>query len=141
MRWAQTLYKKIVLAGDKASVEDVEKAIAHFDDAIALYEKVMEIEDSATVYALLFGMGALPAGFLVDRLGSKPLLVVCLWGGSLSLDRKQDIADIYLEFADSYFKPPKQEQKPDYKKALDFYTKALAVGPKPEKKAEVESHG
>jgi len=39
----------------------------------------------ATVYALLFGMGALPAGFLVDRLGSKPLLVVCLWGGSLSL--------------------------------------------------------
>ncbi|MHC4817802.1 MAG: hypothetical protein ACYTF8_07085 [Planctomycetota bacterium] len=49
----ETLYKKIVLAGDKASVEDVEKAIAHFDDAIALYEKVMEIEDSATVYALL----------------------------------------------------------------------------------------
>ena len=39
----------------------------------------------ATVYALLFGMGALPAGFLVDRLGSKPLLVLCLWGGSLSL--------------------------------------------------------
>ncbi|MHC4493261.1 MAG: hypothetical protein ACYTDU_16750 [Planctomycetota bacterium] len=49
----EKLYRKIVLAGDNASVEDVEKAIGHFDDAIALYEKVMEIEDSAAVYALL----------------------------------------------------------------------------------------
>ena len=49
----EKLYRKIVLAGDKASVEDVEQAIAHFDKAIELYEKVMEIEDSATVYALL----------------------------------------------------------------------------------------
>ena len=32
----------------------------------------------------------------------------------LSADRKQQIADIYLEFADTYFKPPKEEQKPDY---------------------------
>ncbi|MBN1588114.1 MAG: tetratricopeptide repeat protein, partial [Pirellulales bacterium] len=56
----------------------------------------------------------------------------------LSLDRKQELADIYLEFADSYFKPPKEEQKPDYQKALDFYTKALAVGPKPDKQAEIE---
>ena len=39
----------------------------------------------AAFYALLFGVGALPAGFLVDRLGSKALLVMCLWGGSVSL--------------------------------------------------------
>jgi len=56
----------------------------------------------------------------------------------LSAERKQQIADIYLEFADNYFKPPKEEQKPDYQKALDFYQKALEVGPKPEKKVEVE---
>ena len=50
----EKLYKKIVLAGlDKASVEDVEAAIAHFDAAIALYEKAMEVEDSPAVYALL----------------------------------------------------------------------------------------
>jgi hypothetical protein len=49
----EELYRKIVLAGDKASVEDVEQAIAHFDEAIALYEKAMEIEDSRAVYALL----------------------------------------------------------------------------------------
>ncbi len=56
----------------------------------------------------------------------------------LSADRKQQIADIYLEFADAYFKPPKEEDKPDYKKALEFFNKALEVGPKPEKRTEVE---
>jgi hypothetical protein len=56
----------------------------------------------------------------------------------LSADRKQQIADIYLEFADNYFQPPKEEQKPDYQKALDYYQQALEVGPKPQKKAEVE---
>ena len=34
---------------------------------------------------LLFGLGALPAGWLVDRLGSKALLLACLWGGSLAM--------------------------------------------------------
>jgi MFS family permease len=38
-----------------------------------------------TLYGLLFGLGALPAGWMVDRLGSKPLLVVCLWGASVSM--------------------------------------------------------
>jgi MFS family permease len=38
-----------------------------------------------TLYGLLFGLGALPAGFLVDRLGSKHLLVVCLWGAAVSV--------------------------------------------------------
>jgi len=56
----------------------------------------------------------------------------------LSADRKQQIAELYLEFADAFFKPPKEEQKPDYAKALAFYKKALEVGPKPQKRAEVE---
>ncbi|MBN2475322.1 MAG: tetratricopeptide repeat protein [Pirellulales bacterium] len=56
----------------------------------------------------------------------------------LSADRKQQIADIYLEYADDYFKPPKEDQKPDYQKALEFYQKALEVGPKAEKRLEVE---
>jgi len=38
-----------------------------------------------TLYGLLFGLGALPAGYLVDRIGSKRLLLVCLWGGALSM--------------------------------------------------------
>jgi MFS family permease len=36
-----------------------------------------------TLYGLLFGLGALPAGFLVDRLGSRRLLTVCLWGAAV----------------------------------------------------------
>jgi len=56
----------------------------------------------------------------------------------LSADRKQQIADIYLEFADAYFEPPEEEKKPNYQKALEFYNKALEVGPKPEKRIEVE---
>jgi len=56
----------------------------------------------------------------------------------LSDERKQQLADIYLEFADTYLKPPKDEQQPDYNKALDFYKKALDAGAEPEKKIEVE---
>ncbi len=39
----------------------------------------------AALYALLFGLGALPAGLLADRIGPKRLLVTCLWGGSLGM--------------------------------------------------------
>ncbi|MDZ4781293.1 MAG: tetratricopeptide repeat protein [Planctomycetia bacterium] len=58
--------------------------------------------------------------------------------GLLGADRKQGFADIYLEFAETYFKPPKEEIAPDFQKALDFYNQALDVGPKPEKRIEVE---
>lgn len=37
------------------------------------------------LYGLLFGLGALPAGYLVDRLGSKALLLACLWGSALCM--------------------------------------------------------
>ncbi|HEV3341931.1 MAG TPA: tetratricopeptide repeat protein, partial [Pirellulales bacterium] len=56
----------------------------------------------------------------------------------LSSDRKQELADIYLEFADNYFKPADEQQHPDYAKALEFYNKALEVGAKPEKRDEIE---
>jgi uncharacterized protein YfaS (alpha-2-macroglobulin family)/tetratricopeptide (TPR) repeat protein len=56
----------------------------------------------------------------------------------LSIDRKQGFADIYLEFADTYFKPPKEGTPPDFQKALEFYNQALDVGPNPEKRVEVE---
>ena len=55
-----------------------------------------------------------------------------------SPDRKQEIADIYLEYANVYFKPPKEEEEPDYEKALDFYQRALKVGPKPESRVGIE---
>jgi tetratricopeptide (TPR) repeat protein len=64
----------------------------------------------------------------------------------LSAQRKQEIASIYLEFADAYFDPPKKgadggsvtEKKPDFAKALNFYRQALAVGPEGERRIEIE---
>lgn len=37
------------------------------------------------LYGLLFGLGALPAGAIADRVGSKRLLQVCLWGAAVCL--------------------------------------------------------
>jgi uncharacterized protein YfaS (alpha-2-macroglobulin family)/TolA-binding protein len=55
----------------------------------------------------------------------------------LSAERRHELASIYLEFADAHFKPKREGQKPDYEKALEFYSQALEVGPKPEKRTEV----
>ena len=60
----------------------------------------------------------------------------------LSTDRKQHMAGIYLEFADACFKPLKEEQKPDYAKALEFYRKAMetiATGQSGERDGELAS--
>ncbi|MHC4401725.1 MAG: tetratricopeptide repeat protein, partial [Planctomycetota bacterium] len=68
----------------------------------------------------------------------------------LSTDRMHEIAGIYLEFADCYFKPAaeqeapegdeplNEDEKPDYEKALEFYNRALEAGPKPDVRIEVE---
>lgn len=37
------------------------------------------------LYGLLFGLGALPAGVLVDRLGSRAPLMACMWGSGVAL--------------------------------------------------------
>ncbi|MCR4414075.1 MAG: tetratricopeptide repeat protein, partial [Thermoguttaceae bacterium] len=107
------------------------------DEAIAVFESVeKQFPTSPWVRRARFAKGAtlarkgdFRAAEMVYRAEADYLL---------SADRKQQIADLYLEFADAYFKPPKEEQKPDYAKALEFYTRALDVGPKPEKRAEVE---
>ena len=59
-------------------------------------------------------------------------------GALLSAERKQTLSDIYLGFADAYFRPPKPETKPDCSLALEFYQKALEIGVHPEKRAAVE---
>lgn len=45
----------------------------------------LELGRIVAFYGLLFGIGALPAGYLVDRWGSKALLLACLWGSSLAM--------------------------------------------------------
>lgn len=52
----------------------------------------------------------------------------------LSRNRKDELAGVYLEFADRYFegvpaKDPSQQKKPDYQQALTYYQEALKLGP------------
>jgi TolA-binding protein len=109
----------------------------HYDEAIARFDTIeKEYPKSPWIRRAHFGMaislakkGDFRAAELIYRREAEHLL---------SADRKQEIADLYLEFAQAYFKPAKEEQKPDYQKALGFFQNALAVGPKPEKKRAVE---
>ncbi len=56
----------------------------------------------------------------------------------LSPERRHQLALVYLEFAQTYFKPPKEDASPDYEKAIQFFQKALETGLKPDRRAEVE---
>ncbi len=56
----------------------------------------------------------------------------------LGAERKQEIAAIYLEFADLYFHPEKETTSPDYAKAYEFYQQALEVGPSADRLEQVE---
>ena len=53
-------------------------------------------------------------------------------------ERKHEVAGICLEFADAFFKPTDSLKKPDYDRARKFYEKAIEIGPKPLRLAEVE---
>src|SRR5688572_28251024 len=109
-----------------------------YDDAIAAFESLSKDHPkSAWARRARFGM-AVSLARKGDFRGAE-LIYKEQAEHLLSADRKQEIADLYLEFADAYFKPKDELQnKPDYAKALEFYKKALEVGPKPDRKAEVE---
>ena len=108
-----------------------------YDEAIATFERLQqEFPESPWVRQARFA-----AGLALARKGdfqSAELIYRAEAEYLLSADRKQQIADIYLEFADEYFKPPEPDDKPDYEKALTFYQEALKVGAKPDKQIEVE---
>ncbi|HUY89785.1 MAG TPA: tetratricopeptide repeat protein [Pirellulales bacterium] len=108
-----------------------------YDDAVAAYEQLeKEFPESHWLRRAKFGRAVSLARKGDFQAAETIYREQAAW--LLSLDRKQEIADIYLEFADAYFKPADEQTPPDYEKALQFYTQALEVGPKPEKRAEVE---
>lgn len=108
-----------------------------YDEAVAAFESLEErFPQSPWVRRARFGRGMalarkgdFRAAELIYRAEAQYLL---------SPERRQQIADVYLEFAGAYFQPPLEEQKPDYAKALEFYRKALEMGPAPERQPEVE---
>ncbi len=56
----------------------------------------------------------------------------------LSTDRKQEIAEIYLQFAHRYFQHDDESKSPDYQKALTFFEKAIEVAPDSKTRPETE---
>jgi TolA-binding protein len=56
----------------------------------------------------------------------------------LSAERKKELAAVYADYAQRYFQPPQRDAQPEYQKAFDFFTRALEIGPEPERKIEIE---
>ncbi|MCU0978437.1 MAG: outer membrane protein assembly factor BamD [Pirellulaceae bacterium] len=56
----------------------------------------------------------------------------------LSPDRKQELAEIYVDLAAALFDPPQRDRQPDYAQAREFYEKALDIGPRPDRRAAIE---
>jgi hypothetical protein len=56
----------------------------------------------------------------------------------LSPQRRHELANVYLEFADLCFRPLAEEQPPDYAKALEFYRRALEAELEEQRQIEVE---
>ncbi|MCA9263196.1 MAG: tetratricopeptide repeat protein [Planctomycetales bacterium] len=50
----------------------------------------------------------------------------------LSVDRKDEIAGIYLEFARNRLQPTDVRRQPDYGEALEFFRQALSLNPRPD---------
>ena len=56
----------------------------------------------------------------------------------LSNERKDEIAQIYLQFANGYFEPNDKNKQPDYAKAQAFFAKAIEVAPESKQRPETE---
>ncbi len=109
-----------------------------YDEAVAVFQEFQkQFPESAWLHRAQFGealayarQGDFQKAETIYRQQAESLL---------SEDRKQEIAGIYLEFADRYFEPPKKpDARPDFEKALLFYQKSLEVGPKPDERMRVE---
>ncbi|MCO6453957.1 MAG: tetratricopeptide repeat protein [Pirellulaceae bacterium] len=108
-----------------------------YDDAAAVYDRlVQQFPDSPWARRARFAKavalarkGDFREAELIYRAEAEYLF---------SPERKQEIASIYLEFADALFQPDDEQTKPDYAKALEFYNRALQVGPQPQTRRETE---
>ncbi len=104
-----------------------------YDEAIKAYQKVEDdFPDSVWANRAQFGR----AGVLVDqRLYNEAGLIYREQAEKLlSHERKDELASIYLEFADRYYEgipadDPSQAKRPDFKQALTYYQEAAKLKP------------
>ncbi|WP_372716811.1 tol-pal system YbgF family protein, partial [Novipirellula sp.] len=103
------------------------------DDALAAYETLeKQYPDSVWVPRARFGR----AHVMVLRHQYKDAGAIYAAEAQrlLSRDRKDELAKLYLEYADRYFdgiasEDPSNLKKPDYKQALTYYSEAVKLGP------------
>lgn len=108
-----------------------------YDDAVAALEQLgKQFPNSAWARRARFAIGLafarkgdFRAAEVIYRAEAEQLL---------SADRKQELAEVLLQFAEACFKPAQEEQQPDYARAGLFYQEALQIGPTPQKRIEVE---
>ncbi len=104
-----------------------------YDDAIATFEQIeQEYADGSWIARARFGRANvyvlqrqyINAGEIYQQEAER----------LLSRGRKDELAAVYLEFADRYFEgvpadDPSKEKKPDYQQALTYYSEAVKLGP------------
>jgi alpha-2-macroglobulin len=107
--------------------------LARYDDAVAVYEQIeQDHAESRWVSRARFGRADiyvrsrnyLAAGQVYQQEAER----------LLSRGRKDELAAIYLEFADRYFEgipadDPSQAKQPDYEQALTYYREAVQLKP------------
>lgn len=108
-----------------------------YDAAIATFQTIERDDPDGSLSAA----ARLARGASLARKGdfrAAELIYRDLAGRLLSHQRKDELASIYLEFADALFRPADEQTEPDYAKALDFYSQALDVGPRPDRRPAIE---
>ncbi|MCE9604297.1 MAG: tetratricopeptide repeat protein [Planctomycetia bacterium] len=113
-----------------------------FDDAIAAFG-VVEKEFPTDVWARRARFARAVALAKKGDFASAEVLYRAEAEYLLSHERKQELADVYLSFARKYAKPrdeksPADQPPPDFGKALQFFSAALELGPKPSLRPEIE---
>ena len=107
--------------------------LEEFADAEAVFEKIeADYPNSTWVSRSRFGRAHL--NVLQQEYEAAGRIYQAEAERLLSRDRKDELAGIYLEFADRYFEgipaeDPSQAKKPDYQQALTYYQEALKLGP------------
>ena len=108
-----------------------------YDRAIAIYDAALKGHaDSSWARRIRFAKGAALARKGDFRAAEAIYEAEAIF--LLSTQRKAELADVFLEFAQAAFKPAKKNVEPDYAKALKFYEQALVVGTTEDKQQSIE---
>ncbi|MBX3394228.1 MAG: tetratricopeptide repeat protein [Phycisphaerae bacterium] len=97
-------------------------------DAIAVFERQIS-EFPAGAWTIKARMHIADAHFALKQFVEAEKIYAARIAELVSEGRKGEIAKVYLEFADEYFKPKDSLLQPNYERAQTFYEKSLELEP------------